>query len=71
MPSNRALKLLKAGGWASEEEQAVLDGPEWSGIDVSPSVGATSRDAAIRYVSVPAPPAYDSSVPGRTQQITM
>lgn len=69
IPSKRALKLIKAGGWASEEEQSVLDGAEWTGLDAVPELGAT--DAAIRYISIPAPPAYDSSVPNRSQQISL
>lgn len=68
IPSKRALKLLKAGGWAAPEEEAALDG-EWAGLDAVPATGAGS--APLRVTSSPAPPAYDASIPAATQTLAL
>ncbi|BEJ17852.1 hypothetical protein CspHIS471_0701200 [Cutaneotrichosporon sp. HIS471] len=68
IPSNRALKLLKAGGWVGPEEEAALSG-DWVGIDVVPATGAVPT--AVNVSSTPAPPAYDASMPAPTQTLSL
>ncbi|TXT04010.1 uncharacterized protein COLE_07707 [Cutaneotrichosporon oleaginosum] len=68
IPSKRAVKLLKAGGWAAPEEEALLDG-QWIRLDAVPATGA--GPAPLCVSSSPAPPAYDASMPAATQTLSL
>lgn len=77
--------MLERGGWVSDVERKVLTCMEWMRIEsevhrddkgVAGDAGEfldllSSLTAAVNYMTTPAPPAYDPSSPGRTQQISV